>query len=434
MVPSVERTVRAYQLIAGLYTLSASLIWGVNTLFLLDAGLDILGVFVANAAFMASMAVFEVPTGVLADSRGRRASFLLSVAIVLLGTLCYLYAAASGGGLGWFVAASVVLGLGVTFYSVAVEAWLAAAGHAGGRDGVFARGAMVTGAAMLAGSVGGGVLGSLDLAWPFWVRAGLLALVFGVAWAAMHDVGFTPRRVRLAELPGEMAAIARHSVALGWRRRAVRYLILMGLVQSAFLAWAFYAWQPYLLELLGQNAVWVAGVVTAALSLATIAGNALVNWFSRFCGQRTTLLACAGAAMSLAAVGVGLVSSFWAAVALLVLVFGAMGVVRPVKQAYLHQAIPSAQRATVVSFDSLVASGGGALSQWGLGALAQAQSIAAGFWVGGLASLLALPAVALLRRLGEDEDRIVGEAGRRGPCAGQGLPKVTAVETTARRA
>ena len=38
-----------YYLIAGLFTLSSALIWGVNTLFLLDAGLDILGVFLANA-------------------------------------------------------------------------------------------------------------------------------------------------------------------------------------------------------------------------------------------------------------------------------------------------------------------------------------------------------------------------------------------------
>jgi len=44
-----QKVIHSYRAIAGLYTLSASLIWGVNTLFLLDAGLDILGVFIANA-------------------------------------------------------------------------------------------------------------------------------------------------------------------------------------------------------------------------------------------------------------------------------------------------------------------------------------------------------------------------------------------------
>ena len=43
---------------------------------------------------------------------------------------------------------------------------LKATGYHGQLDRVFARGQMVSGTAMLVGSVGGGLLGSLDLAWP----------------------------------------------------------------------------------------------------------------------------------------------------------------------------------------------------------------------------------------------------------------------------
>src|ERR1044072_6366032 len=113
--------VRVYLAIAGLFTLSASVIWGVNTLFLLDAGLDIFEVFIANAAFTAGMVLFEIPTGVVADTSGRRRSFLLSAATLLVGTLGYVATAATGGGLIPFVAASLVLGLGFSFYSGAVE-------------------------------------------------------------------------------------------------------------------------------------------------------------------------------------------------------------------------------------------------------------------------------------------------------------------------
>ena len=111
-----QQVIRSYRAIAGLYTLSASLIWGVNTLFLLEAGLDILGVFIANATFTASMALFEIPTGIVADTVGRRASFLLSIVIVFAGTLGYVGVSAIGGGLFLFCAASVLLGLGYTFY------------------------------------------------------------------------------------------------------------------------------------------------------------------------------------------------------------------------------------------------------------------------------------------------------------------------------
>lgn len=57
-------------------TLAASLIFGINTLFLLDAGLSNTGAFVANAAFTAGMVIFEIPTGVVADVVGRRSSYL----------------------------------------------------------------------------------------------------------------------------------------------------------------------------------------------------------------------------------------------------------------------------------------------------------------------------------------------------------------------
>lgn len=72
-----------------MYTLAAALIWGVNTLFLLGAGLDIFEVFIANAAFTAASVLFEIPAGALADTHGRRVSLLLSVAILSVTTVVY---------------------------------------------------------------------------------------------------------------------------------------------------------------------------------------------------------------------------------------------------------------------------------------------------------------------------------------------------------
>jgi MFS family permease len=430
--------VRTYLAISGLFTLAASVIWGVNTLFLLDAGLDIFEVFIANAAFTAGMVIFEIPTGVVADTSGRRRSFLLSAATLLVSTLAYVAIAAVGGGLALFVAASLLLGLGFSFYSGAVEAWLVdalkATGYQGQLDQVFARGEMVSGAAMLIGSVGGGLLGNLDLAWPFVVRALLLGGVFLVGLGWMHDVGFTPRTTTLAAMPAEMRQVLRASVEFGWRSPPVRLLMLASLFQGGYLMWGFYAWPPYFLELLGRDAVWVSGVVAALIALSTIAGNTLVELFTRVCGKRTTLLLWAAAVMVAAVVGVGLAGSFWLAVALLLVATVAEGVAMPVQQAYLHQVVPSTQRATVVSSVSLVSSAGGIGGQLGLGYVARAQSVAAGYVTGGVALLLVLPPLLLLRRRREPADAIVGrKAGKKGPCAAQGLPVVATIDTTARQ-
>ena len=433
----VPRTiVRTYLVIAGLYTLSASLIWGINTLFLLDAGLNILQVFIANAVFTGSMALFEIPTGVLADTAGRRLSFLLSVVVVGVGTLGYVAVAQLGGGLLWFCAASVVLGLGYTFYTGAVEAWLVdaldASGFEGQLDGVFASSGLVSGGAMLVGTVGGGLLGSIDLALPFVVRAGLLALVFGVAFFAMHDIGFKPRTLELARLPSEMGRVARAGITYGWNRSSVRLLMIGSLLQGSVMAWAFYAWQPYFLELLARDAIWVAGVVSALIALATMAGNSLVEFFTRFCGRRSTLLLWAIGVQAVAMFGVGLAGNFWLAVALFLVAMAALGVMGPVKQAYLNQVIPSEQRATVLSFDSLVGSAGGVVGQTGLGYMAQVRSIASGYLTVGVTTAVALPVLLLLRRLDESADHFRGrKAGQQGSCAAQGLPAVASLDTHA---
>ena len=407
---SAQRVERSYLVISGLYTLSASLIWGVNTLFLLGAGLSIFQVFLANAVFAGSMAAFEIPTGVLADARGRRISFLASTLVVLIGTLGYVAGGVWQLGLPWFCAMSAVLGLGYTFYSGAVEAWVVDALHASGfrgnLDRIFARGSMVSGAAMLVGTVGGGVLGGVHLALPYITRAILLGLLFLFSTWTMHDIGFTPRGTTWRKLPSDMGQIARASITYGWKHDRVRLLMIGSFLQSGFLMWAFYAWQPYLLGLLGRDAVWVAGVVAALISLATIAGNAAVTWMTRFCVRRTSILLGSAAVATLAAIGIGFAGSFGLALALLLVLMAAIGASGPVKQAFLHQLVPSEQRATVISFDSMVGNGGGVIGQSALGAVSQSVSIGSGYVIGGAATALIWPVLVLLRRLAGSEDRI----------------------------
>jgi MFS family permease len=412
---SVEsgRIIRTYLIITALFTLSASLIWGINTLFLLDAGLDIFEVFLANAAFTAAMAIFEVPTGVVADTRGRRISFLLSEATLLVGTLAYVGVAEIHGGLILFCLAGVILGLGFTFYSGAVEAWLVdalrATGFRGELDRVFARAGMVAETATILGTVAGGVLGSIDLSIPYLVRSALLAGAFAVGFALMHDFGFTPRALRLNGIVGEMRKVARAGITFGWRAPSVRILVLGSFVTSGFFFWAWYAWPPYFLDLLGRDLVWVAGLIASLFSLAMIAGNAIVGRIVRPGIRRTTVLVGASVVLTAAMVAVGAVHLFWVAVPAFLLAAVVAGVLMPVRQTYLHGVIPTEQRATLVSFDALMGSVGAVGGQAGLGYISRVRSIADGFVLGGLATGLAVPLFVLLRARGDSADVVRGE-------------------------
>src|SRR3989344_3919443 len=180
-------------------TLAASFIWGINTLFLLDAGLSNFQAFAANAFFTLGQVLFEVPTGIVADTFGRRKSYLLGALTLGVSTLLYLYMWQIQGPFWGWAASSMLLGLGFTFFSGALEAWLvdalAATNFKGKLEGVFAKGQIVGGAAMLAGSLAGGVIAQLtNLGVPYILRAAILVINFLTAFFLMKDLGFTPEK------------------------------------------------------------------------------------------------------------------------------------------------------------------------------------------------------------------------------------------------
>src|ERR671918_768432 len=186
---SVQRT---YLLLLLGNTLAASLIWGINTIFLLDAGLSNLEAFAANAFFTAGMVLFEVPTGIVADTVGRRMSYLLGTLTLAGSSLLYVLLWQVEAPFWQWAIVSLLLGLGFTFFSGAVEAWLVDALRATGFDGalesVFGRGQVVTGVAMLTGSVAGGFIAEqVSLGAPFVLRGAILVLMFVAAFRLMHD-------------------------------------------------------------------------------------------------------------------------------------------------------------------------------------------------------------------------------------------------------
>src|SRR5688500_8652116 len=87
---AASRRVRNVYLVLNLLIwLPTSLIIGINTLFLLDGGLNNVEAFAANAFYTIGLAVFELPTGMVADTWGRRTSFLLGAATQIAGNLLY---------------------------------------------------------------------------------------------------------------------------------------------------------------------------------------------------------------------------------------------------------------------------------------------------------------------------------------------------------
>jgi MFS family permease len=412
---TVERTYLALTLLT---TLASSFIWGINTIFLLDAGLSNVEAFAANAFFTAGMVLFEVPTGVVADTRGRRLSYVLGTFTLVVSTLLYLLMwQVQAPFWGWAVA-SVLLGLGFTFFSGATEAWLvdalAATGFRGHLDHVFGRAQSVGGAAMLIGSLAGGVVAqATNLGVPYLLRAGLLGVATPVALRYMVDIGFTPQR---ASPTAAMRTVVSASVEHGFRNPPVRWLMIAGVFSGGTGIYVFYAAQPYLLELFGDRSAYsIAGLAAAIFAGVQILGGLLVPYVRRLFRRRTDALLLSGVAAVAFLLLLGTISSFVLALVLLSAWSLIVTVARPLRATYVNGIIPSDARATVLSFDSLMTSAGGVVGQPILGRVADIGGYGVSYVVAGAINVLAIPFILLARRERASSDLIAEADGVTAP-------------------
>jgi MFS family permease len=163
--------------------------------------------------------------------------------------------------------------------------------------------------------------------------------------------------------------------------------------------YAFYAMQPYLLELYGRKDSYsTAGLAAPIVAGTQIIGGYLVRYVGKACLRRTSFLLF-GTLLSVAALAtIGLVSHFGVALFLFALWAIVFAAVSPVRQAFINGLIPSEQRATVLSSDNLLSSSGGVVFQPALGRFADAWGYPVSCVARAVIELLALPFVLLARR------------------------------------
>jgi len=393
-------------------TLATSFIWGINTIFLLDAGLSNYQAFLANAFFSLGYVIFEVPTGIIADTFGRRASYLLGAITLAASTLWYLWIWQIHGPFWQWALSSILLGLGYTFFSGATEAWLVDALHftkfKGSLDGVFAKAQIVGGLAMLTGSLGGGVIAQVtNLGVPYILRAAVLLLNFATAFILMRDLGFSPKKA--GQPIKEMVNIFKASIDNGLKNPPVRWIMFSAPFITGVSFYIFYALQPFLLELYGdEKAYSIAGLVAAISALAQITGGVAASKLRKLFSKRTTYLLTGTAISGIILLLVSQTQNFVVAIGL-IFIWGLMfAALSPIRQAYLNGIIPSQQRATVLSFDSLMGSTGGIVVQPILGKAADVFSYSTSYAISSIFQFAALPFIFLARREKAKSDKIEG--------------------------
>lgn len=393
-----------------LNTLATSFIWGINTLFLLSAGLSNTQAFTANAFFTMGQVIFEVPTGIVADNKGRRLSFMLGSVTLITATLLYwLMWEVTAPFWGWAIV-SIFLGLGFTFFSGATDAWLVDALNAtryqGTLDSVFAKGQIMIGIGMLGGSVAGGIIAQyVNIGVPYLMRALVLGMGLVAAFFFMHDIGFQPAQDKSLLL--ESKRIMTAAFDTGFKYKPVRWLILAEVFASGIGIYVFYAMQPYILILYGHpDAYSIAGLVAAIVAGAQIAGGFLVSYIRKCFDKRSSILMISVIMNTFILIFMGLTPSFSVMILLIIVWALNFAIVIPVRQAFINELIPSQQRATVLSFDSLMGSSGGVLFQPLLGKIADVWSYPVSYLFSGFFSIAVWPFILLVKREKVNQDII----------------------------
>jgi DHA3 family tetracycline resistance protein-like MFS transporter len=359
-----------YLVLEGVTALLQTTTWTTAAIYFINAAhLGPLQLVLLGTVMEASIFVFEIPTGVLADTAGRRRS-------IVTGTLVMGAALMLTGAIPWFpalLASEALWGLGETFTSGATAAWLA--GEVGDRaaGGLFLRAAQyrrLAGAASIGLAVG---LGNLRLGLPL-VAGGALQLALGL-WliVAMPERGF-----RLAATGNGGGPVpASPMVAAAWRSGAWRRLtrtagrglgaarrdrFLLALLGISLLAGASTEgidrlWELHLLRQVGLPAAPRLSAVTwfgliEALSL--LLGAAVIAPLRRRIdtGEETALRRLLLALTGVEALGLlafGVAAGFVPALAAYLAYWGARGLRDPLYQAWMVPLIEPEVRATVLS-------------------------------------------------------------------------------------
>ena len=418
-----------YLVLEGVTALLQTATWTTAAIYFINAAhLGPLQLVLLGTVMEASIFVFEIPTGVMADTAGRRRSIVtgtlvMGVALVLNGAIPKFPA---------LLASEALWGLGETFTSGATAAWLA--GEVGDRaaGGLFLRAAQYR---RLAGAAGIGLavgLGNLRLGLPL-VAGGALQLALGL-WliVAMPERGFRPAA---ATGTGGGPVPGSPMVTAAWRSRAWRRLartagrglgaarrdrFLLALLGISLLAGASTEgidrlWELHLLREVGLPAAPRLSAVTwfgAIEALSLLLGAAVIAPLRRRIdiGEETALRRLLLALTGVEALGLlafGVAAGFVPALAAYLAYWGARGLRDPLYQAWLVPLIEPEVRATVLSTVGQADAVGEALGGPAIGLVATLASPGTAIVAAGAALL---PVAAVLARL--------RAAGRAAPASG----------------
>jgi MFS transporter, DHA3 family, tetracycline resistance protein len=385
----------------GVEAFAFALGWTVAPIFFVrELGFSPLELVLAGTALELAFFLFEIPTGIVADTYGRKLSILLGVA----GLGVAFVVTGLAGGVGLVLAAAAFMGFTWTFKSGAEDAWITdeVGREQAGRS--FQLGAQAARVGGLLGIVAAVGLALVDLRLPI-VAGGVVLLVLALMLAlVMPETGFRPARGADLSAAASMLATARTGATQ--LRRTPILLLFAGIVFfiGASDEGLDRLWEAQFLLEIGvpgfgglDDVVWFGVLGAGSILLALLVAQPLVRRLAHLGPERLARVLLVFDALRIAAL---LAFAFAGSFALAVAAYWGARLARslaaPVRQTWLNANVEdSSVRATVLSMTNVFESAG----EWGggpaLGGVGNAFGVRAA--IAGSAAALA-PALLLYGR------------------------------------
>lgn len=395
---SAHRTWVAYK---GVEAFAFALGWTVAAVFFVrELGLSPLQLVLAGTALEVAYSVFEIPTGVVADTHGRKRSIVIGLVGLGLGFV----ATGLADGVWLVLAAAAFMGFSWTFKSGADEAWITdevGVEHAGRS---FQAGAQAMRVGTLGGIGAAVALALVDLRVPIVAGGVVLVALAAALTALMPETEFVSARSESVSLAASMRGTARQGGSLIRRSPLLLLIAAIAFVLGASDEGFDRLWEAQFLVEVGvprfgglDQVVWFGVLAAGSTLLAILVAQPLARRLSALgpAAMAKTLLV-SDALRVLALLAFAFATSFAVALA----AFWAARVVRslaaPVHSTWLNANVEDSRvRATVLSMTNVFGSAG----EWGggpaLGVVGNAFGIRAA--IAGSA-IVVTPALALYGR------------------------------------
>jgi hypothetical protein len=337
-----------------------------------EHGLSLTQVTVVDLAFWLTVAVAEVPTGVIADTWGRKYSMAIAVVLMALGV--GLFALAPTWPL--FMLANMIWAVAFTCDSGAAIAFLYDSLRAADRTEEFialrSRVQIVERLTFALGSVLGGIVATVSLKLPFLLYVALLLPAMALVWSFEEP----PREpVGTGKTAGYWSIVGSAGHTIRTQPGLQYALLYSGLLPLAGYIVTIVFLQPHA-RALGLPLASM-GLLIVDWQMTRVAGAAASPWLLARCGE-TLLLRLVPIPLVLGTLGLGLFHSLWG-IALFGIVGFASAVATPVIENCILRQTPGSIRATIMSVDSLVFRAITAATEPGLGWLGDKYGLAATF-------------------------------------------------------